>query len=53
MLNAEESKIIRLIEDESSYDVLQRYIFSITNWTKEWRMKLDSIKCKVYHFAKM
>ena len=48
-LNAEDSKIIRIIEDESS-DNLQRNIDSVTKWTKEWLMKLNSRKYKVIHF---
>ena len=34
-INANDSKTIRLIEDESSAKSLQRDINSVTNWTKE------------------
>ena len=50
-LYADDSKIIRVIEDDSSADILQRDIDSVTNWTKEWLMKLNSSKCKVMHFG--
>ena len=50
-LYADDSKIIRVIEDDSSADILQRDIDSVTNWTKEWLMKLNSKKCKVLHFG--
>ena len=50
-LYADDSKIIRIIEDDSSADILQRDIDSVTNWTKEWLMKLNSSKCKVMHFG--
>ena len=45
------SKIIGVIEDESSAYSLQRNIDSVTNWTKEWLMKLNSRKCKAMHFG--
>ena len=50
-LYADNSKIIRVIEDDSIYDTLQRDINSVTNWTKEWLMKLNSDKRKVMHFG--
>ena len=34
-LYADGSKIIRVVEDESSVESLQRYIDSVTKWTKE------------------
>ena len=46
----DDTKIIRVIEDDSIDDTLQRDIDSVTNWTKEWLMKLNSNKCKVMHF---
>ena len=36
-LYADDSKIIRVIEDDSIDDTLQRDIDSVTNWTKEWQ----------------
>ena len=42
---ADDSKIIRAIEDESSAESLQRDIDSLSNWTREWLMKLNSSKC--------
>ena len=50
-LNDDDSKIIRIIEDESSVESLQRDFDSVTKWTKEWLMKLNSSKCKVMHFG--
>ena len=50
-LNDDDSKIIRIIEDESSVESLQRDFDSVTKWTKEWLMKLNSSKCKVIHFG--
>ena len=38
-LNADTSKIIRVNEDDSIDDTLQRDIDSVTNWTKKWLMK--------------
>ena len=49
-LYADDSKIIRVIEDELGEESLQRDIDSVTNWTREWLMKLNSSKCKVMHF---
>ena len=45
----DDKKIIRAIEDESSVDSLRRHIDSITNWTKEWLMNLNS---SFLHFGK-
>ena len=50
-LYVDDSKIIRVIEDESSAESLQRDIDSVTKWTREWLMKLNSSKCKVKHFG--
>ena len=50
-LNADDSKIIRIIEDKSSVESLQRDIDSVTKWTKELLIKLNSSKCKVIHFG--
>ena len=50
-LYADDSKIIQVIKDESSAESLQRDIDSVTHWTKEWLMKLNSSKCKVMHFG--
>ena len=50
-LYADDSKIIRVIEDYSIADTLKRDIESVTNWTKEWPMKLNSNKCKVMQFG--
>ena len=50
-LYADDSKIIQEIKDESSAESLQRAIDSVTNWTKEWLMKLNSNKCKVMYFG--
>ena len=50
-LYADNSKIIRVIEDDSIADTLQRDIDSVTNWNKEWLIKLNSSKCKVMHFG--
>ena len=51
-LYADDSKIIIIIEDDLIAESLQRDIDSITNWTREWLMKLNSSKCKVMHFSK-
>ena len=37
----DDSKIIRVIEDESSAETLQRDIDSVTNWIRKWLMKLN------------
>ena len=50
-LHANYSKIIRVIEDESRAESLQRAINSFTNWIREWLMKLNSSKCKVVYFG--
>ena len=50
-LYADDSKIIQVIKDESGVESLQRDIESVTNWTKEWLLKLNSKKCKVMHFG--
>ena len=42
---------LRVVEDDSIDDTLQRDIDSVTNWTKEWLMKLNSNKCRVMHFG--
>ena len=46
-LYVDDTKIIQVIKDESSAESLQRDINSVTNWTKEWLIKLNSNKCKV------
>ena len=50
-LYVDDSKIIRVIEDDSSAEYLQRDIDSVTNWTKKCLMKLNSSKCKLMHFG--
>ena len=51
-LYADDIKIIRIIEDESSAESLQRDIDLVTNWTREWLMKLNSSKCNVMPYGK-
>ena len=51
-LYASEIKIKRTVERESSVELLQRYKDSLKKLTKEWQMKLNSIKYKVMHFCK-
>ena len=50
-LYADDSKIIIVIEDELSAESSQSDIDSVTNWTRELLMKLNSSKCKVMHFG--
>ena len=50
-LYVDDSKIIRVIEDDSIADTLQRDIDLVTNCTKECLTILYSSKCKVMHFG--
>ena len=47
----DDSKIIRVIEYESSAEFWKRDIDSVANWTREWLMKFTSSKCKVMYFG--
>jgi hypothetical protein len=50
-LYADDSKIIAIIKDELSNESLQKDIDSVTDWTKNWLMRLNATKCKVMHFG--
>ena len=50
-LYAYDSKIIRVLEDESRAKFLQRDIDSVTYRARDWFMKLNSRKFKVMHFG--
>lgn len=51
-LYAEDSKIIAMIEDIGKALALQNDINALTDWTKNWLMRLNVSKCKVMYFGK-
>lgn len=51
-LFADDSKIIARVGNEENEISLQKDINSVTDWTKEWLMKLNAKKCKVMHLGR-
>ena len=52
LLYADDSKIIGIIRDVNSRLELQKDLYAVTEWTRDWLMRLNTNKCKVMHFGK-
>jgi hypothetical protein len=50
-LYADDSKIIARIVDSMSAVLLQQDINAVTEWTRDWLMRLNTSKCKIVHFG--
>jgi hypothetical protein len=50
-LYADDSKIIAQIVDSMSAVSLQEDIDAVTEWTRDWLMRLNASKCKIIHFG--
>ncbi len=48
---ADDSKIIAQIVDSMSAVSLQEDIDAVTEWTRDWLMRLNASKCKIIHFG--
>jgi len=51
-LYADDSKLLSIVNDLSDASRLQGDLDSVSDWTSEWRMKLNNSKSKVMHYGK-
>ena len=49
---ADDTKIIRIVQNDHDRESLQEDINNIFAWSEEWQMLFNSTKCKVIHFGK-
>ena len=50
-LYADDSKIIAVIKDTADTLSLQHDIDALTEWTRDWLMRLNTSKCKIMYFG--
>ena len=50
-LYADDSKLISVVRNGLEGIGMQNNIDSVTNWTKDWLMRLNASKCKVMHLG--
>ena len=50
-LYADDSKLIRIVKEDSDFATIQNDINKMQNWAKEWQMSFNYDKCKVMHFG--
>ena len=51
-LFADDSKIIAILNESLRNNSLQDDINAVTDWTHEWLMRLNALKCRITHFGK-
>jgi len=51
-LYADDSKLIKVLTSEASTHELQTDINEITQWTRDWLIKLNAAKCKIMHLGR-
>ena len=49
---ADDTKLIRCVENNSDRDALQSDINALTKWSDDWQMAFNKDKCKVMHFGR-
>ena len=49
---ADDSKVLRKVEDEEDQRRLQEEINNLCKWSEDWQMLFNAEKCKVLHFGK-
>jgi hypothetical protein len=50
-LFADDSNLLRIINDSNDHLELQKDLLAVSHWTTTWLMELNAKKCKVMHFA--
>ena len=51
-LFADDSKLLSVINNQVDVRNMQRDLVAVTEWTKQWGMRLNLEKCKVLHFGR-
>jgi hypothetical protein len=51
-LFADDTKLLAIIKTELDQINLQRYLKILQEWTNDWQIKFNALKCKVMHFGK-
>jgi len=51
-LFADDSKLLSVINNDVDVRNMQRDLVAVTEWTKQWGMRLNLEKCKVLHFGR-
>ena len=49
---ADDTKVGRVVANETDREELQREIDKLVDWTMKWQMEFNASKCKVVHFGK-
>jgi hypothetical protein len=49
---ADDTKLFRVIESISDYDILQSDLDSLFNWSRDWQLPFNVEKCKSLHYGK-
>ena len=49
---ADDTKVGRVVANETDREELQREIDKLVEWTMKWQMEFNASKCKVVHFGK-